>query len=220
MMTTTADLLRSPRAAQIAERLNRALQDEAARRVAFLDGIDEDDKAEFVNGEIIMHSPARAAHNRVTMRAATLLHLHAVRHDLGLVGVEKWMVSLTRNDYEPDVCFWPKTVAETFSPDQMRFPAPALVCEVLSPSTRRHDLGVKREDYAAHGVAEYWVADPAAATLQQFVLGGDSPDADADAYDLRLLSDSGTVRSVAVEGFAAPVPALFDDAAYREALGG
>ena len=214
MPTAAADLLRSPRAVQIAERLNAALADEAERRLAFLDQITEDDKAEFINGEAIMHSPARAVHNRVTFRVAHLLAEHAIRHDLGLVGVEKWMVSLTRNDYEPDVCFWPKAVADLFTDDQMRFPAPTLICEVLSPNTELNDLGVKREDYAAHGVAEYWVADPAASTLQQFVLG------EQDEYALHLLSDSGTVRSRAVEGFAVSIPALFHEAAFREAVHG
>ena len=214
MPTAAADLLRSPRAVQIAQRLNAALADEAHRRTAFLNRITEDDKAEFINGEAIMHSPARAAHNLVTFRVARLLDEYVHQHDLGLVGVEKWMVSLTRNDYEPDVCFWPKAVADLFGPDQMRFPAPALICEVLSPSTEHHDLGVKREDYAAHGVAEYWVADPASGTLRQFVLAG------GDEYDLHLLSDSGTVRSVAVEGFAAAIPAFFNGEAYREALRG
>lgn len=37
---------------------------------------------------------------------------------------------------------------------------PVLVVEVLSPSTRRHDLGSKRLAYAAAGVPVYWLIDP------------------------------------------------------------
>lgn len=37
---------------------------------------------------------------------------------------------------------------------------PVLVVEVLSPSTRRFDLGTKRSAYEAAGVAHYWVVDP------------------------------------------------------------
>ena len=37
---------------------------------------------------------------------------------------------------------------------------PHLVVEVLSASTRRHDLGSKRLAYAAAGVPAYWVVDP------------------------------------------------------------
>lgn len=38
--------------------------------------------------------------------------------------------------------------------------APVLVVEVLSPSTRRLDLHLKRARYEAAGTASYWVVDP------------------------------------------------------------
>lgn len=37
---------------------------------------------------------------------------------------------------------------------------PGLVAEVLSDSTRRNDLGYKRDLYAEQGVPEYWIIDP------------------------------------------------------------
>ncbi|MDP2320953.1 MAG: Uma2 family endonuclease [Acidobacteriota bacterium] len=37
--------------------------------------------------------------------------------------------------------------------------APALVIEVLSPSTRRRDLGIKRQLFDRAGVREYWIVD-------------------------------------------------------------
>ncbi len=43
--------------------------------------------------------------------------------------------------------------------------APDLVIEVLSPSTRARDLGVKTHLYAQFHVSEYWVIDPDEATL-------------------------------------------------------
>lgn len=43
--------------------------------------------------------------------------------------------------------------------------APALVIEILSPSTRRRDLGIKRDLFDRGGVREYWVVDPRAQTL-------------------------------------------------------
>jgi Uma2 family endonuclease len=39
---------------------------------------------------------------------------------------------------------------------------PALVVEVLSPSTRRRDEGIKRRLFDQKGVREYWVVDPKA----------------------------------------------------------
>jgi Uma2 family endonuclease len=37
---------------------------------------------------------------------------------------------------------------------------PSLVVEVLSPSTRRRDAGIKRKLFDRKGVREYWVVDP------------------------------------------------------------
>ncbi len=45
---------------------------------------------------------------------------------------------------------------------QSKFPAPDLIVEVLSESTEANDRGIKFEDYAAHGVVEYWIVDPMA----------------------------------------------------------
>ena len=225
MEHSVAQILRSPRARRIVDQAARALEDEATRRQEFLDWVSPSDKAEFINGEVIVHSPARASHNRVSLRLTRLLADYVDEHDLGLVGIEKWMVSLTRNDYEPDVCFWRSEVADTFESDQMRFPAPDLVCEVLSPSTRGNDLGVKLDDYGAHGVMEYWVLDPVDETVRQFVQADGLEDGpaleNADLEDGRLelvtLSSTGEVQSRAVPGLVLPVAAFFSDQAFRAA---
>ena len=44
--------------------------------------------------------------------------------------------------------------------------APDWVCEVLSPSTRKHDLGRKRAIYAREGVRWLWFIDPDTRTLE------------------------------------------------------
>lgn len=47
---------------------------------------------------------------------------------------------------------------------------PDWVCEILSASTRRKDLGVKRALYAAQGVPHLWIVDPDARQLEAFAL--------------------------------------------------
>jgi Uma2 family endonuclease len=39
------------------------------------------------------------------------------------------------------------------------------VCEILSPSTARHDLVVKRGHYCAAGVGHYWIIEPMLGTV-------------------------------------------------------
>ena len=50
--------------------------------------------------------------------------------------------------------------------------APDWVCEVLSPSTRRIDQGVKMDIYAREGVRHVWQVDPPKRTLDIFQLVG------------------------------------------------
>jgi Uma2 family endonuclease len=48
--------------------------------------------------------------------------------------------------------------------------APALIAEILSPSTRRNDLTYKRELYASQGVSTYLIVDPTDKTITQLAL--------------------------------------------------
>jgi Uma2 family endonuclease len=136
---------------------------------------------------------------------------------LGVVLAEKALCVFPRNDFMPDVIFFGPEKAAMIGPRQLRLPVPDFACEVLSESTARRDRGVTVRDYEAHGVAEYWVADPEAETLEQFLLQD-------GAYRLALKSGSGQVRSPVVAGFEIPIRALFDPAenlaALRTLLGG
>ena len=50
--------------------------------------------------------------------------------------------------------------------------APDWVCEVLSPSTRKLDLGGKSEIYARESVRHLWLVDPDARSLEALALLG------------------------------------------------
>jgi Uma2 family endonuclease len=47
---------------------------------------------------------------------------------------------------------------------------PALIAEILSPSTRQNDLTYKRELYASQGVGTYLIVDPAVKHIVQLAL--------------------------------------------------
>ena len=202
---TVQQLLRSPGLPVYVRQFQSLLQAEREKRKRFYEEMSEQQKTEFINGEIVVQSPAKLRHTIASKNLLTLLDIYVQKHGLGFVGHEKMLITLTRNDYEPDVCYFGPEKARTFTPDQMRFPAPDLVVEVLSPSTEANDRGIKFVDYAAHGVAEYWIVDPDAEMIEQYVLEG-------EIYQLRVKTDTGTVRSVAVKGFAVPVCAVFDEA--------
>lgn len=60
---------------------------------------------------------------------------------------------------EPDLIFVAADQLEILT-DANVHGAPALVIEILSPGTRKRDLGIKRELFDRGGVREYWVVDP------------------------------------------------------------
>ena len=203
--TAVQQLQHSPQLPRYVQEFQSLLAAERARRDRFYDEMSEDQKVEFINGEVFMHSPARLRHTMVSQNAFILLSLYVSRHHLGHVGHEKVLITLTRNDYEPDVVYFGPGKAQTLLPDQIKFPAPDLVVEVLSPSTAENDRGIKFVDYAAHGVAEYWIIDPDEEILEQHILKD-------EAYTLRMKSQTGILQSETVPGFVVPVHALFDEA--------
>ncbi len=70
----------------------------------------------------------------------------------------------------PDLAGWRRERMPDY-PDAPYFAlAPDWVCEILSPSTRTFDLEEKRPIYAREGVDHLWFVDPAARTLEAFVL--------------------------------------------------
>ncbi|GAB4407141.1 MAG: Uma2 family endonuclease [Bacteroidia bacterium] len=209
-------LLQAPDVRLIVSQVQAALDDEARRRMAFYDWLTPDIKAEFINGEVVMHSPARNIHLQVSGRLFVLLHSWVVARGLGEVHTEKALVSLTRNDYEPDICFWGQAKAALFTDDTMRYPAPDLIVEVLSPSTEARDRGVKFQDYAAHGVAEYWIVDPAAQTIEPYRLVAEQMQYEGGTP----LPLHARVSSVVVPGFDIAVQAVFEEAANLQALQG
>lgn len=197
------DILASPHAYIVLQRLQDALEKEKELRKHFYEIIEENRKMEFINGEIYFHSPVKLKHNEANGRIYRLLAGFVDEYDLGLVGIEKLLISLTRNDYEPDVCFWKQSRAKDFTEDQMQFPAPDLVVEVLSKSTANIDRTTKYVDYEAHGVKEYWIIDPSKQTIEQYVLSHKK-------YELVFKGKDGNLESVAVKNFKIPVRAIFD----------
>lgn len=69
----------------------------------------------------------------------------------------------------PDIAGWHRERAPNFGKSYIET-APDWVCEVLSPSTERHDKGAKRRIYAEAGVRHMWLLDPRAELLETFSL--------------------------------------------------
>jgi Uma2 family endonuclease len=70
----------------------------------------------------------------------------------------------------------------------MDMPPPLLVVEVVSPNQENRDYRYKRSEYAARGIAEYWIVDPIAqkVTVLEWVEG---------FYDERVYQGASTIVS-------------------------
>ncbi len=209
-------ILERPDAVLQLQKLTRALEAEKKRRQDFYEWVTEDVKAEFINGQVIIHLPVKKRHWNVTDLLSSLLSVYVRLKKLGRIGTEKVMIAMTRNDYEPDLVFFSKEKADSFTDDQVLFPAPDFAVEILSKSTATTDRGTKKDDYAAHGVREYWIVDSVKQRIEQYIL----PSASTEYFPAKIHQSGDIIESVVLPGFEIPVMAIFDEAANLKALQG
>ncbi len=84
----------------------------------------------------------------------------STRRGLGRVFLSPLDVVMSDYDVvEPDLLFVAGDQQGILTEANVQGP-PALVVEILSPSTRRRDEGIKKRLFDQQGVREYWIVDP------------------------------------------------------------
>ncbi|NLG20351.1 MAG: Uma2 family endonuclease [Actinomycetales bacterium] len=126
---------------------------------------------ELLDGEIVVTPSPAPIHQHVVRRLMHLLDA-VVPDDSALLTAPMDVVLTGAADslVQPDLLLsaWedPETKTTFSTP-------PALIVEILSPSTWRRDLGPKRDLYAAAGVEHYWVVAPDTPSVTIYRLGDD-----------------------------------------------
>ena len=212
MTAILENIIQSPRLKDHFEWLRNYMKEEQQKRKDFYDFVTEDMKAEFINGEVVIHSPVANEHESVSSELYTLINIFVSINKLGRVTHEKLMISLTRNDYEPDICFFKKEKSARFKEGQKLFPAPDMVVEVLSKSTEKYDRGIKLEDYALHSIKEYWIIDPRQKTIEKFLLKNKKYELDEKVHQGNIISSN------VIKGFAIPAKAIFNKTIFLKTL--
>ncbi len=201
----------SPLLPRIVEELLQQIAREQELRSRFYAEMTPEQKAEFIDGETIFHSPAKNRHVITTGLIFQAMNIYVISNRLGTVKSEKCLCVFPRNDYEPDVVFFGSEKSSQLHLDTLQFPVPDLIVEVLSESTESRDRGMKFIDYSAQGVTEYWIVDSERRVLEQYVN-------EKGGLELKKKSDSGIVQCRAIPGFSIDIEALFDEQRNLEAI--
>jgi Uma2 family endonuclease len=151
---------------------------------------DDGNKYEIVNGELLVSPAPRPSHDYIKVVLRRRLEGFCDTLERQSIFVESAFV---HDDSEavPDL-----SVRERIMPPPARWedaPAPILVVEITSESTRRYDEVKKRAFYMESGVPEYWIVDGKARTIRVVTPTGERlesvtlrwmPRADSKPFDL------------------------------------
>lgn len=106
----------------------------------------------------------------------------------------------------PDISWWSAERRPPVSPGVVQS-IPDLVVEVLSPSTRANDEGIKRELYMRSAVREMWLVDPDAHTIARVLA---DPGRSVDTAD-EVFREGESLRSDLLAGFQLDLARVFRD---------
>ncbi|MGH9187152.1 MAG: Uma2 family endonuclease [Acidimicrobiales bacterium] len=120
---------------------------------------------ELVDGELLVTPAPNTLHQRIVVNLVLLLHGVI---DAGLEVLPApvdWYID-QHTYFEPDVL----VVRRSDESERRLEGTPVLAVEILSPTTRRRDLGLKKRAYEDAGLPWYWVVDPEAPSVSAFRL--------------------------------------------------
>ena len=129
---------------------------------------DDGHRYELLDGSLLVSPAPRLSHQRAAFRLARLLD-DACPSDLEVVVAPFDVVLGADTVLLPDLLVARRS---DFTERELSG-APVLAVEVLSPSTRRIDITVKRDRFRAAGTPSYWVVDPGEPSLTAWELAPD-----------------------------------------------
>ena len=126
---------------------------------------------EIIGGEKIMSAMAFINHSGIIMRLSSRIFNYVDLNNCGYVFTDNVDVYLPDgNLFRPDLTVITAENADIINWKGAIRGVPDMVVEVLSRSTRKNDLTVKKDAYESNGVKEYWIIDPLAKTVDVYIL--------------------------------------------------
>lgn len=161
----------------------------------FVAWCDEDVKAEWVDGEVIIMSPSSSRHVRIVNWLIRVLGDFVEDRDLGEILGPELMIRLARQRRRrvPDILFVTRERLGLIQKNHLEGP-PDLAIEIVSPDSQERDRRDKFDDYRKGGVREYWIIDQDEEELMAYALG-------ANRRYTPIASVDGRVPSAVIPGF-------------------
>jgi Uma2 family endonuclease len=120
----------------------------------------EDISCELIGGTLMIHSPASREHESIFRFLLRLLADYLAQKEGGEVLGSRFVMRLGPQMIpEPDLLVILPASVDRLRDTHLEGPAD-IVFEILSPSTRKHDLEQKLPLYLDKGVREVWIIDP------------------------------------------------------------
>jgi Uma2 family endonuclease len=171
----------------------------------YLDLTDSTNKlVEYTAGRIEVLEMPTTSHQMIVMFLLDSLRGFVVPRELGTILFAPLRIQVGRGKFrEPDIVF---ALAKNSDKVEDRYWNGAdLVVEVVSldKESRERDYEKKRTDYAAAGIAEYWIVDPAESRITVLTLDGESYTVHGEFH----AGDAAT--SVLLESFSVDVTSVF-----------
>jgi Uma2 family endonuclease len=164
----------------------------------FLALVDEDQHAEWIDGEAIIFMPPETRHQRIVKFLLVLLDLFVEHFNLGevLQAPFEMKASPEGSGREPDLLFVAREHRNRLTDKKLVGPAD-LIIEVISPESVYRDRIDKFDEYEAAGVREYWLVDarPGKENASFWVLDL------AGKYRAAPIGEDGVYRSTAIPNF-------------------
>jgi len=172
----------------------------------FLAWLDEDIWAEWVDGEVLLMSPASNLHQDLVGFLSALMRIWAEAFNLGVVRTEPFLVKLPEPlpARAPDIIFVAKENLHKLTTNYFDG-APDIVVEIISPDSRVRDRGEKFYEYEQAGVKEYWLIDPDRKQCEFYRRGEDG------IFRLVPTDEEGVFRSEVLKGFWLKVEWLWQE---------
>ncbi len=165
----------------------------------------EDVRAEWVDGRVVMMSPASREHNRLNGWLVSVLRVFVEASDLGEVLGPEYTIRLAdqRRRRVPDVVYVAKDRLDLLTTNHVEG-APDMAIEIVSPESESRDWREKYIEYQDVGVREYWVIDPMSRHTEVYSLG------DSGKYQ-RVEPQNGKITSTVLPGFWVKIEWLWPD---------